>query len=212
MKNIEFYLVNRKHLKDLIFHKQFIQSKTHQPFCTYKNLHLKEYNSIKLNLENKYNRYVYNVCTSLAKILNFYILSKNINYCERIYYYKNLKSNKPIKKLTLHIKTKHIKILDSKIDFEAMDRMLIESSVKESLRGGKHLIVSNLPSSYRENFVQNKLLYKDNLIVCQMFEGIFSSRFTNSLRSITPINFGELLEENNISTEEPIIYVKICLD
>lgn len=45
-----------------------------------------------------------------------------------------------------------------------------------------------------------------------MYEGIFNSKFVKSLKSVTPINFSEVFEENNISTEEPIIDVKICLD
>lgn len=31
MKYIEFYLVNKKHLKDLVFHRQFLSSITEEP-------------------------------------------------------------------------------------------------------------------------------------------------------------------------------------
>ena len=41
MKYIEFYLVNKKHLKDLVFHRQFLSSITEEPFATYKKLKLK---------------------------------------------------------------------------------------------------------------------------------------------------------------------------
>ena len=40
MKYIEFYLVNKKHLKDLVFHRQFLSSITEEPFATYKKLKL----------------------------------------------------------------------------------------------------------------------------------------------------------------------------
>lgn len=67
-----------------------------------------------------------------------------------------------------------------------------------------------LPDSYKERIIQNYFLYERGNKY--MYEGIFNSRFIRSLRSVTPINFSEVFEENNISTEEPIIYVKICLD
>jgi hypothetical protein len=69
-----------------------------------------------------------------------------------------------------------------------------------------------LPDSYKERIIQNYSLYKKSKGHDYMYEGIFNSKFVKSLKRVTSINFSELLEENNISTEEPIIYVKICLD
>lgn len=69
-----------------------------------------------------------------------------------------------------------------------------------------------LPDSYKERIIQNYFLYERNKNCKYMYEGIFNSKFVKSLKSVTPINFSEVFEENDISTEEPIIYVKICLD
>ena len=59
--------------------------------------------------------------------------------------------------------------------------------------------------------LQNYLFCKEDKSL-KLSEGIFISKFLKDSKEITPINFSELLEENDISTEEPIIYVKICLD
>ena len=74
---------------------------------------------------------------------------------EKFYYYKNLKSQKPIKRLVLHINTKHIEILDSKVDYEAYNKFPVEASILEHLKGGRHLITSVTPNSYRERIIQN---------------------------------------------------------
>ena len=202
MKSFEFYLVNKKHLDDLIFHKQYLNHVTDQPFETYKKLKLRVGIS-NLFIEDNLGTYTGSICPNILKILDFYIVSKYRISMEKFYYYKNLKSQKPIKRLVLHINTKHIEILDSKIDYEAYDKFPGEASFKESLKRGRHLITS-LPSSYKERMLQDKSL--------KLSEGIFISKFLKDSKEITPINFSELLEENDISTEEPIIYVKICLD
>ena len=145
------------------------------------------------------------------KILDFYIVSKYRISIEKFYYYKNLKSQKPIKRLVLHINTKHIEILDSKIDYEAYDKFPGEASFKESLKRGRHLITSCTSLPYRERILQNYLSCKEDGSL-KLYEGIFIPEFLKDSKEITPINFSELLEENDISTEEPIIYVKICLD
>lgn len=209
MKSFEFYLVNKKHLKDLVFHRQFLSSITEEPFTTYKKLKLKV-SPPKLFAEDNNQQYIGSICACIAKILDFYIVSKRKGFYERFYYYKNLNSQKPIKRLILHVNTKYIKILDSKIDLEAFNRLSLETSTLESLKKGEHLISMTLPDSYKERIIQNYFLYERGNKY--MYEGIFNSRFIRSLRSVTPINFSEVFEENNISTEEPIIYVKICLD
>lgn len=209
MKYLEFYLVNKKHLKDLVFHRQFLSSITEEPFTTYKKLKLKV-SPPKLFAEDNNQQYIGSICACIAKILDFYIVSKRKGFYERFYYYKNLNSQKPIKRLILHVNTKYIKILDSKIDLEAFNRLSLETSTLESLKKGEHLISMTLPDSYKERIIQNYFLYERGNKY--MYEGIFNSRFIRSLRSVTPINFSEVFEENNISTEEPIIYVKICLD
>lgn len=209
MKSFEFYLVNKKHLKDLVFHRQFISSITEEPFTTYKKLKLKV-SPPKLFLENNNQQYIGSIC--IAKILDFYIVSKRKGFYERFYYYKNLNSQKPIKRLTLYVNTKYIKILDSKIDLEAFNRLSLRTSILESLKEGEHLISITLPNSYKERIIQNYFLYERNKNCKYMYEGIFNSKFVKSLKSVTPINFSEVFEENDISTEEPIIDVKICLD
>lgn len=209
MKYLEFYLVNKKHLKDLVFHRQFLSSITEEPFTTYKKLKLKV-SPPKLFAEDNNQQYIGSICACVAKILDFYIVSKRKGFYEKFYYYKNLNSQKPIKRLVLHVNTKYIKILDSKIDFEAFNRLSLETSTLESLKKGEHLISMTLPNSYKERIIQNYFLYERGNKY--MYEGIFNSRFIRSLRSVTPINFSEVFEENNISTEEPIIEVKICLD
>ena len=210
MKSFEFYLVNKKHLDDLIFHKQYLNHVTDQPFETYKKLKLRVGTS-KLFTEDNLGTYTCSICPNILKILDFYIVSKYRISMEKFYYYKNLKSQKPIKRLVLHINAKHIEILDSKIDYEAYNKFPVEASILESLKGGRHLITSSQPNSYRERIIQNYFYCKENKNF-KLFEGIFISRFLKYSKEITPINFSELLEENNISTEEPIIYVKICLD
>lgn len=209
MKSFEFYLVNKKHLKDLVFHRQFISSITEEPFTTYKKLKLKV-SPPKLFLENNNQQYIGSIC--IAKILDFYIVSKRKGFYEKFYYYKNLSSQKPVKRLILHVNTKYIKILDSKIDLEAFNKLSLEPLTLESLKKGEHLISMTLPDSYKERIIQNYFLYKRNKDCKCMYEGIFNSKFVKSLKSVTPINFSEVFEENNISTEEPIIDVKICLD
>lgn len=211
MKSFEFYLVNKKHLKDLIFHRQFLSSITKEPFITYKKLKLKV-SPPKLFAENNNQQYIESICACIAKILDFYIVSKRKGFYERFYYYKNLNSQKPIKRLILHVNTKYIKILDSKIDLEAFNKLSLEPLTLESLKKGEHLISMTLPDSYKERIIQNYSLYKKSKGHDYMYEGIFNSKFVKSLKRVTSINFSELLEENNISTEEPIIYVKICLD
>lgn len=209
MKYIEFYLVNKKHLKDLVFHRQFLSSITEEPFTTYKKLKLKV-SPPKLFLENNNQQYIGSIC--IAKILDFYIVSKRKGFYEKFYYYKNLSSQKPVKRLILHVNTKYIKILDSKIDLEAFNKLSLEPLTLESLKKGEHLISMTLPDSYKERIIQNYFLYERNKDCKYMYEGIFNSKFVKSLKSVTPINFSEVFEENNISTEEPIIDVKICLD
>ncbi len=209
MKSFEFYLVNKKHLKDLVFHRQFISSITEEPFTTYKKLKLKV-SPPKLFLENNNQQYIGSIC--IAKILDFYIVSKRKGFYEKFYYYKNLSSQKPVKRLILHVNTKYIKILDSKIDLEAFNKLSLEPLTLESLKKGEHLISMTLPDSYKERIIQNYFLYERNKDCKYMYEGIFNSKFVKSLKSVTPINFSEVFEENNISTEEPIIDVKICLD
>lgn len=209
MKYVEFYLVNKKHLKDLVFHRQFLSSITEKPFATYKKLKLKAAPP-KLFPEN--NNQLGSICACIAKILDFYIVSKRKGFYEKFYYYKNLSSQKPIKRLTLYVNTKYIKILDSKIDLEAFNRLSLGTSILESLKEGEHLISITLPNSYKERIIQNYFLYERNKDCKYMYEGIFNSKFVKSLKSVTPINFSEVFEENNISTEEPIIDVKICLD
>lgn len=209
MKYIEFYLVNKKHLKDLVFHRQFLSSITEEPFTTYKKLKLKV-SPPKLFLENNNQQYIGSIC--IAKILDFYIVSKRKGFYEKFYYYKNLSSQKPVKRLILHVNTKYIKILDSKIDLEAFNKLSLGPLTLESLKKGEHLISMTLPDSYKERIIQNYFLYKRNKDCKYMYEGIFNSKFVKSLKSVTPINFSEVFEENNISTEEPIIDVKICLD
>lgn len=211
MKYVEFYLVNKKHLKDLVFHKQFLSSTAEKPFATYKKLKLKA-GSPKLFIETNHKEWIRNICLCIIKILNFYIVPKRKSYYERFYYYKNLSSCKPIKRLVLHINAKHIKILDSKINFEAFNRLSLETSILESLKEGEHLISMTLPNSYKERIIQNKFIYKKSTGYGYISEGIFSSKFVKSLENVTSINFSELFEENNISIEEPIIDVKICLD
>lgn len=117
-----------------------------------------------------------------------------------------------VKRLILHVNTKYIKILDSKIDLEAFNKLSLEPLTLESLKKGEHLISMTLPDSYKERIIQNYFLYERNKDCKYMYEGIFNSKFVKSLKSVTPINFSEVFEENNISTEEPIIDVKICLD
>lgn len=209
MKSFEFYLVNKKHLKDLVFHRQFLSSITEEPFTTYKKLKLKV-SPPKLFLENNNQQYIGSIC--IAKILDFYIVSKRKGFYEKFYYYKNLSSQKPVKRLILHVNTKYIKILDSKIDLEAFNKLSLEPLTLESLKKGEHLISMTLPDSYKERIIQNYFLYERNKDCKYMYEGIFNSKFVKSLKSVTPINFSEVFEENNISTEEPIIDVKICLD
>lgn len=209
MKYLEFYLVNKKHLKDLVFHRQFLSSITEEPFTTYKKLKLKV-SPPKLFLENNNQQYIGSIC--IAKILDFYIVSKRKGFYEKFYYYKNLSSQKPVKRLILHVNTKYIKILDSKIDLEAFNKLSLEPLTLESLKKGEHLISMTLPDSYKERIIQNYFLYERNKDCKYMYEGIFNSKFVKSLKSVTPINFSEVFEENNISTEEPIIDVKICLD
>lgn len=209
MKYIEFYLVNKKHLKDLVFHRQFLSSITEEPFTTYKKLKLKV-SPPKLFLENNNQQYIGSIC--IAKILDFYIVSKRKGFYEKFYYYKNLSSQKPVKRLILHVNTKYIKILDSKIDLEAFNKLSLEPLTLESLKKGEHLISMTLPDSYKERIIQNYFLYERNKDCKHMYEGIFNSKFVKSLKSVTPINFSEVFEENNISTEEPIIDVKICLN
>lgn len=209
MKSFEFYLVNKKHLDDLIFHKQYLHPTTDQPFETYKKLKLRVGIS-NLFIEDNLGTYTGSICPNILKILDFYIVSKYRISIEKFYYYKNLKSQKPIKRLVLHINTKHIEILDSKIDYEVYDKFPGEASFKESLKRGRHLITS-LPSSHKERILQNYLFCKEDKSL-KLSEGIFISKFLKDSKEITPINFSELLEENDISTEEPIIYVKICLD
>ena len=211
MKSFEFYLVNKKHLKDLVFHRQFLSSITKEPFITYKKLKLKV-SPPKLFAEDNNQQYIGSICACIAKILDFYIVSKRKGFYERFYYYKNLNSQKPIKRLILHVNTKYIKILDSKIDLEAFNKLSLEPLTLESLKKGEHLISMTLPDSYKERIIQNYSLYKKSKGHDYMYEGIFNSKFVKSLKRVTSINFSELLEENNISTEEPIIYVKICLD
>lgn len=210
MKSFEFYLVNKKHLDDLIFHKQYLNHVTDQPFETYKKLKLRVSTS-NLFIEDNLGTYTGSICPNILKILDFYIVSKYRLSMEKFYYYKNLKSQKPIKRLVLHINTKHIEILDSKIDYEAYDKSLVEASIKESLKRGRHLITSCTSLPYRERILQNCLSCKEDRSL-KLYEGIFIPEFLKDSKEITPINFSELLEENNISTEEPIIYVKICLD
>ena len=211
MKYIEFYLVNKKHLKDLVFHRQFLSSITEEPFATYKKLKLKAAPP-KLFPEDINKQHIGSICACIAKILDFYIVSKRKGFYEKFYYYKNLSSQKPIKRLTLYVSTKYIKILDSKIDLEAFNRLSLETSTLESLKKGEHLISMTLPNSFKERIIQNYFLYERNKYCKYMYEGIFNSKFVKSLKSVTPINFSEVFEENNISTEEPIIDVKICLD
>lgn len=95
MKSFEFYLVNKKHLKDLVFHRQFLSSITEKPFATYKELKLKAAPP-KLFLENNNQQYIGSICACIAKILDFYIVSKRKGFYEKFYYYKNLSSQKPI--------------------------------------------------------------------------------------------------------------------
>lgn len=133
MKSFEFYLVNKKHLKDLVFHRQFLSSITEEPFTTYKKLKLKV-SPPKLFAEDNNQQYIGSICACIAKILDFYIVSKRKGFYERFYYYKNLNSQKPIKRLILHVNTKYIKILDSKIDLEAFNRLSLETSTLESLK------------------------------------------------------------------------------
>lgn len=211
MKSFEFYLVNKKHLKDLVFHRQFLSSITEKPFATYKKLKLKV-SPPKLFAEDNNQQYIGSICACIAKILDFYIVSKRKGFYEKFYYYKNLSSQKPIKRLTLYVNTKYIKILDSKIDFEAFNRLSLETSTLESLKKGEHLISMTLPNSFKERIIQNYFLYERNKDYKYMYEGIFNSKFVKSLKSVTSINFSEVFEENDISTEEPIIDVKICLD
>lgn len=210
MKSFEFYLVNKKHLDDLIFHKQYLHPTTDQPFETYKKLKLRVGIS-NLFTEDNLGTYTCSICPNILKILDFYIVSKYRISMEKFYYYKNLKSQKPIKRLVLHINTKHIEILDSKIDYEAYDKFPGEASIKESLKRGRHLITSCSSFPYRERILQNYLFCKEDKSL-KLYEGIFIPEFLKDSKEITPINFSELLEENDISTEEPIIYVKICLD
>lgn len=211
MKYIEFYLVNKKHLKDLVFHRQFLSSITEEPFATYKKLKLKAAPP-KLFSEDINKQHIGSICACIAKILDFYIVSKRKGFYEKFYYYKNLSSQKPVKRLILHVNTKYIKILDSKIDLEAFNKLSLEPLTLESLKKGEHLISMTLPDSYKERIIQNYFLYERNKDCKYMYEGIFNSKFVKSLKSVTPINFSEVFEENNISTEEPIIDVKICLD
>jgi hypothetical protein len=211
MKSFEFYLVNKKHLKDLVFHRQFLSSITEKPFATYKKLKLKAAPP-KLYPEDINKQHIGSICACIAKILDFYIVSKRKGFYEKFYYYKNLNSQKPIKRLVLHVNTKYIKILDSKIDLEAFNRLSLETSILESLKKGEHLISMTLPNSFKERIIQNYFLYERNKDYKHMYEGIFNSKFVKSLKSVTPINFSEVFEENDISTEEPIIDVKICLD
>lgn len=211
MKSFEFYLVNKKHLDDLIFHKQYLNLVTDQPFETYKKLKLRVGIS-NLFIEDNLGTYTGSICPNILKILDFYIVSKYRISMEKFYYYKNLKSQKPIKRLVLHVNTKYIKILDSKIDLEAFNRLSLETSILESLKKGEHLISMTLPNSFKERIIQNYFLYERNKDYKHMYEGIFNSKFVKSLKSVTPINFSEVFEENNVSTEEPIIDVKICLD
>lgn len=211
MKYVEFYLVNKKHLKDLVFHRQFLSSITEKPFATYKKLKLKAAPP-KLFPEDINKQHIGSICACIAKILDFYIVSKRKGLYEKFYYYKNLNSQKPIKRLTLYVNTKYIKILDSKIDFEAFNRLSLETSILESLKKGEHLISMTLPNSFKERIIQNYFLYERNKDYKHMYEGIFSSKFVKSLENVTSINFSELFEENNISIEEPIIDIKICLD
>lgn len=207
MKSFEFYLVNKKHLDDLIFHKQYLHPTTGQPFETYKKLKLR----VGISKLFTVGTYRCSICPNILKILDFYIVSKYRLSLEKFYYYKNLKSQKPIKRLVLHINTKHIEILDSKIDYEAYDKFLVKASTKESLKRGRHLITSCTSLPYGERILQNYLSCKEDRSF-KLYEGIFIPEFLKDSKEITPINFSELLEENDISTEEPIIYVKICLD
>lgn len=72
--------------------------------------------------------------------------------------------------------------------------------------------LNSYPNSFKERIIQNYFLYERNKDYKYMYEGIFNSKFVKSLKSVTSINFSEIFEENDISTEEPIIDVKICLD
>lgn len=148
--------MNKKTFKRFsFFHRQFLSSITEEPFLQHiKNLKLKV-SPPKLFAEDNNQQYIGSICACIAKILDFYIVSKRKGFYERFYYYKNLNSQKPIKRLVLHVNTKYIKILDSKIDLEAFNKLSLETSTLESLKKGEHLISMTLPDSYKERIIQN---------------------------------------------------------